>query len=69
MLRVGSIFEATRGNQKGKGIATALIEACMKSAKEKKVYEVLTITGATGLFEKHGFGTFNKERFALIKIL
>ena len=52
-----------------KGIATALIEACMKSAKEKKVYEVLTITGATGLFEKHGFGTFNKERFALIKIL
>lgn len=53
----------------GKGIATALINACLALAKKKEVYEVLTITGVTQLFEKHGFGTFNKERFALIKIL
>ena len=53
----------------GKGIAHALIQSCLKLAKKKNVYEVLSITGASGLFEKYGFGTFNRERFALIKIL
>ena len=51
------------------GIATALIEACLKEAAEKQVYEVLTVTGATTIFEKHGFGAFNKEKYALIKIM
>ena len=58
--------------QKGfqsKGIGTALIERCLMAAKERGVYEVLTITGANSLFEKHGFGTFKNEKFALIKVL
>lgn len=53
----------------GRGIATALIECCLSEEKKKKVYEVLTITGALKLFEKQGFGTFNKEKYALLKIL
>lgn len=54
---------------RGKGLATELIEACLAKARAKKVYEVLSITGARGLFEKHGFGTLEKEKYALLKIL
>lgn len=53
----------------GKGIATQLVARCLEEAKTRGVYEVLTITGATSLFERHGFGAFNKEKFALIKVL
>ncbi len=53
----------------GKGIATALVARCLAEAEALRVHEVLTITGATALFEKHGFGAFNKEKFALFKIL
>lgn len=56
-------------SHQGKGIATKLVEKCLEEAKALGVYEVLTITGATGLFAKHGFDTFKKEKFALIKIL
>ena len=53
----------------GKGIGTALIAMCLNAAKERGVYEVLTITSALPLFEKHGFGTFKNEKYALIKVL
>ena len=53
----------------GKGVATALIARCLEEAKKKHVYEVLSITGAVSLFEKNGFNTFNKEKYALLKIL
>ncbi len=60
---------AVRADHQGKGIATALVDACIKEARRRNIYEVLTITGASGLFEKHGFGTFHNEKYALIKIL
>ena len=53
----------------GQGVGTALIEACLKKARKKKVYEVLTITGAVSLFEKKGFDTFHNEKYALLKVL
>lgn len=53
----------------GKGVATALVAECLEEAKRRGVYEVLTISGANTLFEKQGFGTFNNEKYALIKIL
>jgi len=53
----------------GKGIAIALIGRCLEAAKAKGVYEVLTITSADSLFEKHGFGAFKNEKYALIKVL
>ena len=53
----------------GRGIATALITRCLEEAKKRKVYEVLSVTGAVSLFEKSGFSTFNKEKYALLKVL
>lgn len=54
---------------RGKGIATHLIDACVALAEKRKVYEVLSITGAKELFEKNGFGMLKKEKYALIKVL
>ncbi len=42
------------GSQK-KGIASGLIEHCLKLAKKKKVYEVLAITDRENLFKRFGF--------------
>jgi amino-acid N-acetyltransferase len=53
----------------GNGVASTLIETCLTEAKEKNIYEVLTVTGSSALFEKQGFGTFNNEKYALLKIL
>jgi len=53
----------------GRGIASMLIETCLKLAKKKKIYEVLAITAADGLFQRYGFATFNKEKFALLKFM
>lgn len=60
---------AVRSEHQGKGIGTALIDACLEEAKRRHVYEVITITGALGLFEKYGFGAFKNEKYALIKVL
>ncbi len=60
---------AVAADHQGKGIATRLIDRCLTEAKKRKIYEVMTITGAVRLFEKHGFGAFNKEKYALIKVL
>lgn len=60
---------AVMQEHQGKGIASALVDACVARAKERGVYEVLSITGAPAFFEKHGFNTFHSEKYALIKIL
>ncbi len=51
------------------GIRTRLIELCLKKAKKKGVFEIITITGKVNLFNKFGFNTFNNEKIALIKVL
>ncbi len=53
----------------GRGIATKLIRQCLARAKQKKIYEVLSITNALRLFNHFGFKTFNKQKYALLKIL
>ena len=60
---------AVAKEHQGKGIGTALIDRCLEEAEQKRVYEVLTVTSALPLFEKHGFGTFKGEKYALIKVL
>ena len=60
---------AVSKEHQGKGIGTALIEACLAAAKEKGVREVLAVTSAVSLFERYGFGTFKGEKYALIKVL
>lgn len=52
-----------------KGIGRSLVRACIKKAKKLKVYEVLAITAAVKLFDKHGFKPFKQEKFALLKVL
>lgn len=42
------------GHQK-KGIASALIDWCLKEARKRKVYEVLAITDRENLFKRNGF--------------
>lgn len=60
---------AVAKNFQGRGIATKLIQHCLKKARGQDVYEVLGITSAIKLFNRLGFKTFNRERFALLKIL
>lgn len=68
--RLGEIRSiAVQEEYQGQGIATQLIERAIREAKKRKVYELLTVTGAPELFAKHGFGTFNKEKLALLKVL
>jgi amino-acid N-acetyltransferase len=53
----------------GRGIAASLIRHCLRLARQKNIYEVIAITGAQPLFEKFGFSTFHKERFAMLKFM
>lgn len=53
----------------GKGIATELVARCVNRAREQKVHEILTVTGTPAFFEKHGFKTFQSEKYALIQVL
>ena len=52
-----------------RGIAKQLIQACAAVAKENDVYELFCITGNPDFFQRQGFGTFRKEKYALIKLL
>lgn len=38
-----------------KGIASALLERCVREAKKRRVYEVLAITDRQNLFKRRGF--------------
>ena len=40
----------------GKGVASGLLQNCLRTAKEKGIYEVLTITNRPNIFAKKGFG-------------
>lgn len=51
------------------GIGTRLIVKCVQLAKTKKIYEVLSITGSRKVFLRLGFRTFNREKYAMLKML
>ena len=48
-----------------KGIGKKLIEACLKKAKEKNIYEVLSITDKVNFFKKCGFDTCLNDQYAM----
>ena len=54
-----------RDLHQGKGIGRALVDACIHRAKEKGVYEVLTITDKDAFFEKLGFNKCLDDQWAL----
>ncbi len=50
----------------GRGIGKALVQACLRRAEERHVFEVLTITSSEDFFQKCGFDfTLPGERKAL----
>lgn len=50
----------------GRGIGKALVQACLRRAEERHVFEVLTITSSEEFFQKCGFDfTLPGERKAL----
>lgn len=50
IAEVRSLAVAT--GAQGKGVATLLVKACLKRAKQRKVRQVLAITGAVGFFQE-----------------
>lgn len=50
---------------RNQGIARELINACIKEAKEKNIYEILTITERVNLFERQGFANCLNNQTAL----
>ena len=60
---------AIRKGFHGRGIARGLIKKCLQRAKKQRIHEVLAITSAVKLFDKFGFKTFNKEKFALFRMM
>jgi amino-acid N-acetyltransferase len=66
--KIGEIRSlAVRRKYRGKGIATQLIQKCLKRAKERKVLEIFAITGKPRVFEKFGLRSYNKEKYAVFK--
>ena len=47
------------------GIASRLVEACLKDARKKRVYEVLVITNRENIFRRHGFSEQLHDQKAL----
>ena len=60
---------AVLNKYRNKGVATELVNRCLERAEQRGVYEVLAITSKEKLFKRLGFGSFHKEKFALIKVL
>jgi len=52
-----------------RGIATELVNRCLKRAERRGVHEVLAITSREKMFKRFGFSSFHKEKFALLKVL
>lgn len=57
---------AVSSQYQGQGIGKALVQACLDRAKERRIFEVLTITSSEEFFQKCGFDfTLPGERKAL----
>lgn len=59
---------AVHPEHQGKGIATALVEACVGRADSEGVREVLAITGVVDFFDRFGFKSFQEEKYALFRM-
>ncbi len=53
---------AVRKDRKGEGIGRALIEACLKEARELGIEKVFSLTYVKDYFEKLGFRMIDKDR-------
>ncbi|HOW27161.1 MAG TPA: GNAT family N-acetyltransferase [Elusimicrobiota bacterium] len=46
---------AVHDRYRGRGIASGLVDRCLREAKKKRVYEVLAITDRENIFKRFGF--------------
>lgn len=57
---------AVSGDQQGKGIGKALVQACVELARKQNVFEVMAITSSEEFFQRCGFDfTLPGEKKAL----
>jgi N-acetylglutamate synthase-like GNAT family acetyltransferase len=49
----------------GMGVGRKLVERCQQRARGRRIKQILTVTSASGFFEKMGFSTFLREKNAL----
>lgn len=50
---------------RNKGIGSALVQRCLDEAKSKGIYQVLSVTDKSDLFERFGFRTEVNEKQAM----
>ena len=47
------------------GVASKLVERCIKKGKERGIRELFAVTSQTSFFERLGFATFRREKTAM----
>jgi amino-acid N-acetyltransferase len=48
-----------------RGVASRLVECCVKRARERGIRELFAVTSQTSFFERLGFATFRREKTAM----
>jgi len=48
-----------------RGVASRLVQECIRRAKERGVRELFAVTSQTSFFERQGFATFRREKIAM----
>lgn len=48
-----------------RGVASALVQECIRRAKERGVRELFAVTSQTSFFGRQGFATFRREKTAM----
>lgn len=56
---------AVDSNREKQGIASLLVDACLKDARKKRIYEILVITNRENIFRRHGFSEQLHDQKAL----
>ena len=48
-----------------RGVASRLVEQCIRRAEERRVRELFAVTSQTSFFGRQGFATFRREKTAM----
>ncbi|OGR84443.1 MAG: hypothetical protein A2901_08435 [Elusimicrobia bacterium RIFCSPLOWO2_01_FULL_54_10] len=56
---------AVQAGREKQGIASRLVEACLREARRRRIYEVLVITNRENIFRRHGFSEQLQDQKAL----